>query len=98
MKRGEDRGLVVGKATFRGIGNGEIEEGAAAATVFSGSNCQAILSEVPVSARGEHGAAIVQENRRELRSSARFLTRRKNSSNNSRRDHSLLSVADRFPA
>jgi len=61
MERGENCGFVVGKATFGWIGEGEIEKWACAATMLGESASEAIFGEIPIGARREHGAAIVQE-------------------------------------
>ncbi len=66
MEHSEDRGFVVGEATFGWIGEGKIEKGALASAMFGESERQAILSEIPIGASGKHGGVIVPEKRQEL--------------------------------
>lgn len=66
MERFEDRGFVVGEATFGWIGDCEIQKWAAGTTIFGESVGETIFGEIPIGARGEHGGVIVQEKRQEL--------------------------------
>ncbi len=55
LKRRKDGGCVVGEATVGGIGNGEVEERAGGAAMFSQRLSEAIFGEVPAGAGSEHG-------------------------------------------
>ena len=66
LQRCKNRGFVIGKAAFGGIGNREIQEGVATAAVLGEGQSEAVFGEVPIGARGKHEESIVQEMRPEV--------------------------------